>query len=269
MTKPLIAFALVAVVASVYLFVNAPPALPEAQTATGKHLSARELLEICAAENAVIRELYTKSIVEAGLKAGLKFDERWRDGKIDAGPLPALFLRETAKNVASSPMRLGLFLGSDAPINKSNQFSGVQADAFAQMRRDASPRYFSTGDAKVTTAMFPDVAVGKACADCHNRHPDSPKRDWKVGDVMGATTWTLPASEVSLSDVMDTIAVLRKGFRGAYASYIERTRKFASPPEIGKKWPSEGYCLPNPDIFMEEAERRMSRTTLDRLLSRR
>jgi len=27
--------------------------------------------------------------------------------------------------------------------------------------------------------------MGPACAGCHNAHPDSPKRDWKVGDVRG------------------------------------------------------------------------------------
>jgi adenylate cyclase len=24
-----------------------------------------------------------------------------------------------------------------------------------------------------------------ACVNCHNAHPQSPKRDWKVGDVPG------------------------------------------------------------------------------------
>ena len=27
--------------------------------------------------------------------------------------------------------------------------------------------------------------MGPACVSCHNSHPESPKRDWKVGDVRG------------------------------------------------------------------------------------
>ena len=27
--------------------------------------------------------------------------------------------------------------------------------------------------------------MGQVCVSCHNSHPDSPKRDWKVGDVRG------------------------------------------------------------------------------------
>ena len=269
MTKGLLAFALLAAVAGVYLFVNAPQALPDAAVSGGKKVSARDILEICAAENAAVRELYTKSIVEPGMKAGLKFDEKWREAGVDAGPLPALFLRETAKSLTKGPTRLGLFLGSDAPINKANQFAGLQADAFQQMRRDRAPRHFFMDDVKANTAMFPDIAVAKACVDCHNKHVDTPKRDWKIGDLMGATTWTLAASSLSLSESLDAIATLRKGFRETYVAYIDKAKRFSSPPEIGKKWPSEGYYLPDPDNFMEEAERRTSRATLDRLLSQR
>jgi adenylate cyclase len=268
-TRALLGFVTVATLAGVYLFVNAPQALPEGAASSSKKLDARDILEICASENAVVRELYAKSIVESGQKAGLKFDEKWREPKIDAGPLPALFLRETAQNLAKGPVRLGLFLGSDAPISKANRFAGVQSDAFQQMRRDRMPRHFFMEDVKANTAMFPDVAVAKACVDCHNRHEGSPKHDWKVGDLMGATTWTLSASSMSLSEALETIAALRKSFRDAYVAYIDKATKFSSPPEIGKKWPSDGYCLPDPDTFMEEAERRTSRKTLDRLLSRR
>jgi adenylate cyclase len=267
--RALFAFTLLVALAGIYLFVNAPQALPEPAATGGKKVDARDILEMCAAENATVRELYTKSIVEPGLKAGLKFDEKWREANVDAGPLPALFLRETAKNLTKGPVRLGLFLGSDAPINKANQFTGLQADAFQQMRRDRAARHFFMDDVKANTAMFPDVAVAKACVDCHNKHVDTPKRDWKMGDLMGATTWTLAASSLSLSETLETVAGLRKSFRDAYVAYIEKAKKFSSPPEIGKKWPSEGYYLPDPDSFMEEAERRMSRTTLDRLLSHR
>jgi hypothetical protein len=105
-TRVLIPFSLLTALAGVYLFVSAPQALPEGSASSGKKVSARDLLEMCAAENAVVRELYTKSIVETGLKAGLKFDERWREANVEAGPLPALFLRETAKSLAKGPTRL-------------------------------------------------------------------------------------------------------------------------------------------------------------------
>jgi len=254
---------------TVYLFVTAPPPLPEASAGGGKRLTAYEVLEMCAGENAAVRELYAKEIVGAGQKVGLRFDEQWEQIKIDAGPLPALFLRLTSKSLARSSVKLGLFLGSDNPINKSNRFSGPQADALEAMRRDREPRTFFMNDVKLYTGMFPDFAVATACVDCHNKHPDSPKHNWKLGDLMGATTWTLPSNSVSVSETLEVLAALRNAFGDAYASYIEKAKTFALPPEIGKKWPSQCYCLPTPETFMQEAERRISKPTLDHLLSRR
>jgi adenylate cyclase len=254
---------------AVYLFVTAPPPLPEVSAGGGKRLTASEVLEICAAENAAVRELYVTEIVGAGKRVGLRFDEKWEQLKFDAGPLPALFLRLTSKSLARSPVRLGLFLGSDNPISKSNQFSGPQAEAFQEMQRDGQPRSFFMNDVKLYTAMFPDFAVAPACVDCHNQHRDSPKTNWRLGDLMGATTWTLPSNSVSVSEALEVIAALRNGFRDAYARYIEKTKTFSLPPEIGKKWPSQCYCLPTPETFMQAAERRTSKPTLDRLLSSR
>jgi adenylate cyclase len=33
--------------------------------------------------------------------------------------------------------------------------------------------------------LIAPVIMGAACVGCHNTHPESPKRDWKVGDVCG------------------------------------------------------------------------------------
>lgn len=42
------------------------------------------------------------------------------------------------------------------------------------------------------TAVYPDVAVSQSCVTCHNAHPKSTKRDYKLGDVMGAIVVRIP-----------------------------------------------------------------------------
>ena len=49
----------------------------------------------------------------------------------------------------------------------------------------------------------------KTCVDCHNTHPDSPKKDWKVGDVRGVVEIIQPLDK----DVDRT----RAGLQGAFA----------------------------------------------------
>jgi hypothetical protein len=41
-------------------------------------------------------------------------------------------------------------------------------------------------------AIYADRAVSQACVDCHNTHPHSPKKDFKLGDVMGGLVIEIP-----------------------------------------------------------------------------
>jgi len=50
----------------------------------------------------------------------------------------------------------------------------------------------------VSNSLFSDrvrlvapVVMGQTCVNCHNAHPESPKRDWKVGDVRGIQEVTI------------------------------------------------------------------------------
>jgi adenylate cyclase len=49
-----------------------------------------------------------------------------------------------------------------------------------QLLTDSSNSIFSEG-----IRLISPVLMGAACVSCHNTHPESPKRDWKVGDVRG------------------------------------------------------------------------------------
>ena len=137
--KLIITLALVLLI--VWAYVSAPTPLPEATDTTGT--ATEDVLKIVASENDIASELYTDSIVGAGKDAGLKFSEHWKDEDIQAGPLPALFLREVAASIERSPIPLGLFLGSDHPIRSSNRFSGTQELAFETMKaNELEPQFY-------------------------------------------------------------------------------------------------------------------------------
>jgi len=40
-------------------------------------------------------------------------------------------------------------------------------------------------------AIYPDLAVAPSCAHCHNIHPESPRKDFATGDVMGGIVVTI------------------------------------------------------------------------------
>ncbi len=254
------------VILTAYLFVTAPVPLPDDPSTAAGTVPVQVAFEVLSHENDVARTLYTREIVGAGTHVGLSFAEDWRRPGVDAGPLPALFLRATAAALERSRLRLGLFLGSDAPISTANRFSGPQQELFEILRLEQQPQFFYDDDTSRFTAMYPDVASAEACATCHNNHADSPRTDWRVGDVMGATTWTYPNDQVSLAELIEILASFRAATRSSYEDYLAKAASFQDPPSIGRRWPNEGRFLPDADTFMSEIERQSSVHSLRTLL---
>lgn len=253
-------------VVGVYLFVQSPIPLVEEQT-NGYLIPVNAMFKMVAEENNKVRKQWTKQIVVAGNSSGLKFGEDWRKDGVEQGPLPALFLREVATHLEKSHVPLSLFLGSDFPISSANKFKGRQAEAFKIMRdTKGEAQFFYSQDVKRYTAMFADNVVVKGCATCHNDHPDSPKTDWALNDLMGATTWAYPKEFVTRDESVEILSELRIAFAKVYRSFLEKTKTYVTAPEIGDKWPSDGYFVPSSQAFFQRFEKSASADTLDFLL---
>jgi adenylate cyclase len=254
------------VLLAIYLFVSAPPELPDG-TAGGKMIPAESALALLDAENAAIRAMYTREIVAAGTRQGLAFREDWKKDEVKAGPLPALMLRETSNRLQMQVPELGLFLGSDYPLVKENLFTGAQAAHYQEVRKTLKPKVFYDAAQGRTTAMFPDRATTQACVSCHNEHPNTPKKDWVLGEPMGATTWSYAGRQVPSDALLRMIQQLRGSAVDSYASYLHKVRKFEGDarPAIGDKWPRDGFYLPDVETFRKAVEAQNSASTLNSL----
>lgn len=245
--------------------------VPEETSTVGieaKVFAVGEVLEMVAKENDVTRTLYTKAIVGKGKKQGMKFDEDWRKDDVEAGPLPALFLRGVATSIKKSPVPLGLYLGSDYPVNAANKFIGMQANLFEKIKVDQKPQFFYDEEQKLHTAMFADLAGAGACVSCHNDHKQSPKTDWKLGDVMGATTWQYPKDSLTYKETVDVLKSYANGTVDIYKQYLKEIGEFkeSDKPEIGKKWPEEGNFLPSAEVFLDSVKKLSSYETMKHLV---
>jgi len=140
------------------------------------------------------RTFYTQQIVER-MEAMLivTASEDWVKEK--TLPLPVQFLREASRSlhVRDAPFRYRLI--SPWPINT------VNAPASDQERKMLGQvvKYGEVVEGETTAnntryfqAIYPDRAVSRACVSCHNAHPDSPKRDFKLNDVMGGLVIEVP-----------------------------------------------------------------------------
>jgi len=141
------------------------------------------------------RIFYTIQVIERMEKSGkLIATENWRTQH--TLPLPVQLLKEANE--------LGFLTGSQIryrliglwPINKQNapatpeERKGLEALQKHPERRHGS--IVSLGDGRYFQAIYADHAVTQACIGCHNAHPQSPKKDFKLDDVMGGMVIEIP-----------------------------------------------------------------------------
>lgn len=251
-----------------YLFATAPPELTDqgAADSASTAVATTRLFNAANAINDAARLVYTKRIVGGGSAAGLQFGEDWAEPGVDKGPLPALFLRLVARRMETKPEPLGLYLGSDQPINPSNRFSADQITQFLQVKTNRAPSFGQT-ETGFSVAMYPDLASAQPCVDCHNEHPDSPKTDWRLGDVMGATTWTYPQRGVTASELLAVSNAMFAAVQESYQAYLDKTQSFASPVAIGADWPAKGApTLPDAATFMASVKETAAARVMEALV---
>ena len=144
------------------------------------------------------RTLYTMDVVERMQEKGIVVaSENWEQR--NTLPLPAQFLAKAARSVSEKRPGLGYRLLSLWPIRERNR----PAKGF---ERTALETVLLTPDRPVTEvveregklyfmAVYADKAISQACIGCHNGHPESPRHDFKIGDVMGGMLITVPMGE--------------------------------------------------------------------------
>lgn len=147
------------------------------------------------------RSVYTKKIVNRLVKKEkvIKASEHFEDDK--ALVLPAQMFRfgsELAmKRAEKMPdVDFSYTLQSLWPINKQNApKTKAEKDGLKYVADNKGKNYYTTetlGGQKYFTAVYADTGVAPVCVSCHNKHPDTPKKDFKIGDVMGGVVIRIP-----------------------------------------------------------------------------
>ncbi len=168
------------------------------------------------------RAKYTQSII-AKLKKelpGFKPSRDW-EGLQGGVPLPATFVQEVSAKINQGGV-YSYDLLSRWNINKDKGLSSEFEDnAFSALLANKNEPYFRFMTYKGKSVLryaTPDIAGATACVNCHNAHPDSAKRDFRLGDVMGVLIVSIPVP-VEISEIG---GVLGSGGAGDLRPY-ERT----------------------------------------------
>jgi cytochrome c553 len=166
--------------------------------AAGEAISPKQMADALHAVMAADRNVYTRLVVNRlqNEEKVIKATEHWKDDK--SLPLPAQMFRFGAEESAKTNKDFSYSLQSMWPINKQNApKTKAEKDGLDAVAKKAGEGYYTTetlGKKKYFTAVYADQAIAPACVTCHNAHKDSPRTDFKIGDVMGGVVIRIPVN---------------------------------------------------------------------------
>jgi len=200
------------VVAAYLLVVGALVALQTAHhTRRIKEATVLQAAESYSAAISQFRDYYSTEVVPRAKKAGVEVTHDFH-AKEAAIPLPATLTIELGEKLSHDGGGRGFRLFSDFPFpwRKDRVLDGFETAAIVAVAGNPKQPFvdFQERDGKTFIRYATAVVMGASCVACHNSHPDSPKRDWAVGDVRGVQEVTLAVdggSGLSAGDIGESI----------------------------------------------------------------
>lgn len=145
------------------------------------------------------RTVYTAEVVERVRGHGVRVSHDYQD---HAGAIPL-------------PVTLSMLLGQRILPPEAGSVRLYSRHPFSWRMKDGGPRDAFENDALLALQTNPNEPflrfetqagdltlryatadrMRESCVDCHNNHKDSPKRDWKVGDVRGVLSVSRPLGQ--------------------------------------------------------------------------
>ena len=104
-------------------------------------------------------------------------------------PIPATLSLELGQVISAEQKNIHYRFVSDYPFKNRapHKLDDFEKDALKRLRADPSLLITEASGSPFNSRvrLVAPIVMGQACVACHNSHPESTKRDWKVGDVRG------------------------------------------------------------------------------------
>lgn len=144
-----------------------------------------------------VTDYYTDNVVGRLNPHEARTSTHYRDlpGNIPVPATLTIELGEVVTGASQAGQEVRMY--SDLPFHNRKDggpHNAFEREALVQLRKDPSRPYYAFETSQNPVTHKPQMVLRyakarvlkKACADCHNAHAESPKTDWKEGDVRGA-----------------------------------------------------------------------------------
>jgi diguanylate cyclase (GGDEF)-like protein len=159
--------------------------LPSAMRAAATDAAHRSNLEI-ADQIKITRGYYTQNVFAKVTGSGAFSGSFTHETDPKAIPLPATFVKDISDLLKAKDTTLSLVSPYPWPHRADRKMDEFETAAWEAFQKDPDV-VFSRQEVKdgrrVLRVAVADRMASATCVSCHNTHPESAKRDWKVGDV--------------------------------------------------------------------------------------
>jgi serine/threonine protein kinase len=142
-------------------------------------------------------DYYTTEVVTRIADRGVQVTHDYAEKK-NAIPLPATLSVELANRISAKSAGIKIRLYSDNPfpwrLAEGGPKDPFQHEALSHLRAAPTLPFYRLEELEGRPSLRYATAsrMEKRCVDCHNGMKESPKRDWKEGDVVGVYEVRLP-----------------------------------------------------------------------------
>jgi len=154
------------------------------QSVNGATQSAQQT----ATQFKVLRKYYVQNVV-GKVKAGSNMKPAINHkNDPNAFPLPATMIHDLSKLLKEKGTSVNLYSAYPFPNRKTRVLDDFQTSAWSYLVKNPNSIFVKEvqHDGKyIVRVAVADKMVAQGCVNCHNAHPNTPKNDWKLGDVRG------------------------------------------------------------------------------------
>ncbi|HYM01300.1 MAG TPA: methyl-accepting chemotaxis protein [Stellaceae bacterium] len=207
---------IVVLMISAWLFV---PSWVEAATVDGATRAARQTAD----QFRKLRVYYTENVVKRVAAAGVKAVAEYGDTP-NTIPLPATMMHDMGALLANSDTRLALVSPYPFSNRKDRRLDAFQEEAWRYLVANPAgvfTRQETIAGKPLLRVAMADRLVAQGCVDCHNSYPNSPKTDWKLGDVRGVLEIdTVLDAQLARGDALSRTLLYALGAAGVIVALI-------------------------------------------------
>ena len=159
-----------------------------------------------------LRTFYTQEVVSRAKISGMEINYDWEEMP-NTLPLPATFTNELGRKIKKENPGTAIRLYSRYPFphrKGTEVYDQFEKDALRALENNSKTPFYRKEIINGRLSMRYAIAdvMRPACINCHNSHPETPKDDWKVGDVRGVVEIITPIDQVNIGLLNGTMILL-------------------------------------------------------------